>query len=105
MKLIDDADFKKSHLAARLNGYVYGQGAMKQFNEEVEKLGLSEDVADFVRTLIIKNEGQGLTCWVDSTPMRFDEDIKLNKIPLNTSVFVWNINYFNFVNYSVSTSI
>ena len=55
-------DFKRSHLAARLNGYVYGQGNLKGFNEEVEKLGLNENVADFVRTLIIKNEGQGLTC-------------------------------------------
>lgn len=55
-------DFKRSHLAARLNGYVYGQGDMKQFNEEFEKLGIDENVADFVRTLIIKNEGQGLTC-------------------------------------------
>lgn len=55
-------DFKRSHLAARLNGYVYGQGTIKQFNEEVEKLGINETVADFVRTLIIKNEGQGLTC-------------------------------------------
>ncbi|XP_065226587.1 peptide methionine sulfoxide reductase-like [Planococcus citri] len=55
-------DFKRSHLAARLNGYVYGQGNLKGFNEEVENLGLNESVADFVRTLIIKNEGQGLTC-------------------------------------------
>lgn len=49
-------------MAARLNGYVYGQGDMKQFNEEFEKLGIDENVADFVRTLIIKYEGQGLTC-------------------------------------------
>lgn len=56
------ADFKKSHLAARLNGYVWGQGTMNQFNDEVEKLGLDDNVADFVRTLIIKYEGQGLTC-------------------------------------------
>lgn len=56
------ADFKKSHLAARLNGYVWGQGTMKQFNEEMADLGLNEDEADVVRTLIIKHEGQGLTC-------------------------------------------
>lgn len=62
MNLSSGTDFKKSPLAAKLNGYVWGQGNMNDFNEDVKVFGLEESVADFVRTLIIKLEGQGLTC-------------------------------------------
>jgi peptide-methionine (S)-S-oxide reductase len=62
VNLFSEMDFKKSPLAARLNGYVFGQGGINQFNEEVDKLGLNEDAANYVRTLILKYEGQGLTC-------------------------------------------
>ncbi|CAH0770749.1 unnamed protein product [Bemisia tabaci] len=56
------AKLKNSHLAARLNGYVIGCGGVNQFNAEVGKLGLDEKTADYVRKLVIKNEGNGLTC-------------------------------------------
>lgn len=55
-------DLTRSHLAARLNGYVVGQGGVKQFEEEVGKLGLNEQVADYVRKLVIKYEGHGIFC-------------------------------------------
>lgn len=55
-------DFKNSFVAARLNGYVVGQGGINQFNEEVATLGLSSEVADYVRTLLKEHEGEGLTC-------------------------------------------
>lgn len=55
-------DLTKSHLAARLNGYVQGYGGVKQFDEEVKKLGLTDNVADYVRKLVVKYEGRGLVC-------------------------------------------
>nr|CAD7587366.1 unnamed protein product [Timema genevievae] len=51
-----------SHLAARLNGYVVGFGGIKQFESEIDRLGLDEKVADYVRKLVVKYEGRGLTC-------------------------------------------
>lgn len=55
-------DLTRSHLAARLNGYVVGQGGIKQFEEEKDKLGLNEEVAEYVRKLVVKYEGHGLFC-------------------------------------------
>ncbi|XP_075225174.1 methionine sulfoxide reductase A [Lycorma delicatula] len=52
----------KSHIAARLNGYVIGIGGVKQFNEEAEKLGLEDKVRDYVYKLVKENEGRGLIC-------------------------------------------
>lgn len=51
-----------SHLAARLNGYLVGLGGLEQFNAEVERFGLTEKMADYVRTQIHKNEGGNLSC-------------------------------------------
>ncbi|PSN48523.1 Peptide methionine sulfoxide reductase [Blattella germanica] len=53
---------KSSHLAARLNGYVVGFGGVAQFDSEVERLGLDEKTAAYVRKLVVKYEGQGLFC-------------------------------------------
>ncbi|XP_065090963.1 peptide methionine sulfoxide reductase-like [Ochlerotatus camptorhynchus] len=51
-----------SHLAARLNGYLVGVGGLPQFEEEVGKLGLTEEQAQYVRNYLIQNEGGGLSC-------------------------------------------
>ncbi|XP_067011750.2 peptide methionine sulfoxide reductase [Anabrus simplex] len=51
-----------SYLAARLNGYVVGFGGVAQFDAEVEKLGLDEKTAEYVRKLVVRYEGQGLAC-------------------------------------------
>lgn len=52
----------KSHVAARLNGYVVGQGGIDQFDAEISKLRLDEAAIKYVRQLVIKYEGQGLHC-------------------------------------------
>lgn len=57
-----EACYKTSHLAARLNGYVVGFGGIKQFEEEAEQLGLTDDVRDYVRKYVIQYEGSGLSC-------------------------------------------
>lgn len=51
-----------SHVAARLNGYVVGQGGIDQFDSEVSKLRLDEAAVSYIRQLVIKYEGQGLHC-------------------------------------------
>lgn len=55
-------DLINSHVAARLNGYVVGQGGIDQFDAEASKLGLDESAIKYVRQLVIKYEGQGLHC-------------------------------------------
>ncbi|XP_022195234.1 peptide methionine sulfoxide reductase isoform X2 [Nilaparvata lugens] len=53
---------KTSHLAARLNGYIIGQGGVAQFNREADLLGLQGQVKDYVSKLVAENEGNGLIC-------------------------------------------
>ncbi|XP_053688397.1 peptide methionine sulfoxide reductase-like [Sabethes cyaneus] len=53
---------KTSHVAARLNGYLAGLGGLKQFQQESDKLGLSEKQVQYVRNFLIQNEGAGLSC-------------------------------------------
>ncbi|XP_050429746.1 peptide methionine sulfoxide reductase isoform X2 [Adelges cooleyi] len=60
--LITGTDLINSHVAARLNGYVVGQGGVDQFDIETKTLGLDEAAIKYVRQLVIKYEGQGLTC-------------------------------------------
>lgn len=55
-------DLTRSHVAARLNGYVVGQGGIKQFEEEKDKLGFNEEVAEYVRKLVVKYKDHGLFC-------------------------------------------
>lgn len=55
-------DLIKSHVAARLNGYVVGQGGVDQFDSEALKLGLDEAAIKYIRQLVMKYEGQGLHC-------------------------------------------
>lgn len=54
--------FKQSNIAARLNGYLVGFGGVEQFDKEAHKLGLSEPDLQYVRSYIIKNEGNGMSC-------------------------------------------
>ena len=42
-------DLLNSHVACRLNGYVGGYGKPSDFDQEWEKLGLNEKMADYVR--------------------------------------------------------
>ena len=51
-----------SHVAARLNGYIVGQGGIEQFDSEVSKLRLDEAAISYIRQFVIKYEGQGLHC-------------------------------------------
>lgn len=55
-------DLIKSHVAARLNGFVVGQGGVDQFDAEAPKLRLDEAAIKYIRQLVIKYEGQGLHC-------------------------------------------
>lgn len=50
----------KSHVAARLNGYVGGYGKLKDFEEELPRLKLSDKVADYVRRVMAK--GSRVAC-------------------------------------------
>ena len=43
-----------SYVATRLNGYLGGHTAMASFNKEWERLGLSKEIAAYVRKVIIK---------------------------------------------------
>ncbi|XP_062559560.1 peptide methionine sulfoxide reductase-like [Armigeres subalbatus] len=51
-----------SHVAARLNGYLVGVGGLDQFEEEVEKLGLTPEQAQYVRNYLVQYEGGALSC-------------------------------------------
>lgn len=59
---MDSKKLQTSHLAARLNGYLVGAGGISQFNQEVSKLGLTENQAEYVRRELERNEGGGLAC-------------------------------------------
>ncbi|GBP40091.1 hypothetical protein EVAR_33666_1 [Eumeta japonica] len=59
---LDSKKLQTSHLAARLNGYLVGVGGRRQFDQEVEKLGLTEKQAEYVRNELERNEGGGLAC-------------------------------------------
>ena len=41
-------DLIKSHVAARLNGYIGGYGKMNDFNIEAPQLGLNEKMMEYV---------------------------------------------------------
>ncbi|XP_064640450.1 peptide methionine sulfoxide reductase-like [Lineus longissimus] len=45
---LGDEDLIKSHIAARLNGYIGGYGQMHQFARESKKMGLSEEQTEYV---------------------------------------------------------
>ncbi|KAF0291370.1 Peptide methionine sulfoxide reductase [Amphibalanus amphitrite] len=45
-------DLIKSHVAARLNGYVGGYGKLQDFDAEWERLGLNNQMAEYVRNII-----------------------------------------------------
>uniref|UniRef100_A0A6M2DKC4 peptide-methionine (S)-S-oxide reductase n=1 Tax=Xenopsylla cheopis TaxID=163159 RepID=A0A6M2DKC4_XENCH len=51
-----------SHLAARLNGYLVGQGGENQFLMEAESLGLNKEEQNYVLKYLKKYEGGGLFC-------------------------------------------
>jgi len=48
-------DLIKSHVAARLNGFIGGYGKTSDFDGEWEKLGINDKMADYVRRQMIKN--------------------------------------------------
>jgi len=48
-------DLIKSHVAARLNGYIGGYGKSSMFDVEWEKLGINEKMAHYVRNQMIRN--------------------------------------------------
>jgi len=48
----NDMDWINSTAAARLNGYVGGQGSSKQLEDEIELLGLSADAQEKLRQIV-----------------------------------------------------
>lgn len=52
----------KSHVAARLNGYLIGVGGLEQFEKDTDRLGLNTDQAQYVRDYVRENEGGGIFC-------------------------------------------
>lgn len=51
-----------SYVAAKLNGYLVGVGGVKQFQKEVNSLGLNDGQRDYVQHYVKKNENAGLSC-------------------------------------------
>jgi len=54
MNIDDGEELINSHVAARVNGYVGRYGTMENFEKEWNKLGLSDDQANYVRREIAK---------------------------------------------------
>ncbi|XP_065090962.1 peptide methionine sulfoxide reductase-like [Ochlerotatus camptorhynchus] len=52
----------KSHVAARLNGYLIGVGGLEQFDKDADRLGLNADQIQYVRDYVLENEGGGIFC-------------------------------------------
>jgi len=48
----------RSHAAARLNGYVGGYGTLEQFEAEWRPLGLTEQMAEYVKTVLRSGRGR-----------------------------------------------
>jgi len=48
----DEADFRESTAAARLNGYAYGLGSSLQLEREIESFGLSEASEERLRAIV-----------------------------------------------------
>lgn len=48
----DEADFRESTAAARLNGYAYGLGSSLQLEREIESFGLSEGSEERLREIV-----------------------------------------------------
>jgi len=48
LNLTDDEELKKSHVAARINGYIGGYGDEANFELERTRLNLNEDVFDYI---------------------------------------------------------
>jgi peptide-methionine (S)-S-oxide reductase len=46
----------ESHVAARLNGFVGGYGKVKDFDDEWEKMGLNNKMAEYVKTQMANNK-------------------------------------------------
>ncbi|HEY8206243.1 MAG TPA: hypothetical protein VIG99_02090 [Myxococcaceae bacterium] len=56
----DDARFRESRVAARLNGLVSGFGTKAQLERELPEYGLSDPGVMYLRNVIA--EGSGATC-------------------------------------------
>jgi len=48
LNLTDDEELKRSHVAARINGYIGGYGDEATFELERTRLNLNEEVFDYV---------------------------------------------------------
>lgn len=48
----DEAAFRESTAAARLNGYAYGLGSSLQLEREIDSLGLSEKAIEHLRAVV-----------------------------------------------------
>ncbi len=55
-------DFRESTAAARLNGYLAGDGSLKQLEREIDSLGLSEGAAKRLRDRVKAHGGGGGSC-------------------------------------------
>ncbi|KAG8237984.1 hypothetical protein J437_LFUL018009 [Ladona fulva] len=58
----DQNSLVRSHVAARLNGYVFGRGGKEALEADIVRLGLNDEIAKYVRQYYVKFEGRGLVC-------------------------------------------
>ncbi|XP_071454349.1 peptide methionine sulfoxide reductase isoform X2 [Hetaerina americana] len=62
LSLGDQKSLVRSHVAARLNGYVFGRGGKEALEVDIVRLALNEKIADYVKKYYIKFEERGLVC-------------------------------------------
>lgn len=57
-----ETDLRESPAAARVNGYLGGNGTLKQLDAEIDSLGLSPSAAKRLRTIVRDHAGEGGSC-------------------------------------------
>ena len=57
-----ETDLRESPAAARVNGYLGGNGTLKQLDAEIDALGLSASAAKRLRTIVRDHAGEGGSC-------------------------------------------
>lgn len=57
-----DKELMDSHVATRLNGFVSGKGTLEQLTAEIDSYGLSEEMKNYVITVVKNRKGRGFFC-------------------------------------------
>ena len=58
----NEEDLFRSHVAARLNGYIGGYGTVEKLKEEIGSWGLSKNLSEAIIEIVRKKGCSGLFC-------------------------------------------